>query len=166
MVIVIMGVSGSGKTTVGRLLAMTLGWAFSDADDFHPPANIAKMSQGVPLDDSDRRPWLESMSQSIRGWLSESKNVVLACSALKGAYRDKLVVDPSNVRLVFLKGTYEQIMERMSDRKDHFMPPGLLESQFEILEVPDEALVVNIDRSPREIVEKIINWLGRGVREG
>lgn len=165
MIIVVMGVSGSGKTTVGKLLAMTLGWAFHDADDFHPPANIAKMSQGVPLDDSDRSPWLESMSQAIRGWLSESKNVVLACSALKDAYRDKLVVDPRNVKLIFLKGTYEQIMERMSDRKDHFMPPDLLESQFEILEEPYEAIVVNIDRSPAEIVQTVVEALRDGAEE-
>lgn len=145
-----MGVSGSGKTTVGRLLARELGLRFFDADDFHPEANLAKMSQGVPLDDADRAEWLAA----LKAVLEEHADCVLACSALKEAYRGILRVD-GHVRFVYLKGTYEQIEARMALRREHYMPVQLLKSQFEALEEPADAFRVDIKRAPQEIVSII-----------
>jgi gluconokinase len=156
-----MGVSGAGKTVVGKLLARRLGWEFHDADSFHPPANIAKMSQGIPLNDDDRRPWLESLAEAIKSWLAGSRNAVLACSALKASYQEVLLVDPEQVKLVYLKGSFQLIMERVSAREDHFMPPQLLASQFDTLEEPRNAIVADIDKSPEKIVEGVIAALGR-----
>jgi gluconokinase len=157
-VIVLMGVSGSGKTTTGQRLARTLGWDFRDADTFHPAANVAKMSTGIPLTDEDRWPWLAA----IAAWIDErraSGNAIVSCSALKRVYRDKLLVGRPDVRLVFLRGSQALIADRMSRRRDHFMPPALLDSQFATLEEPtaDEApLVIDIALSPPRVVERIV----------
>ncbi len=154
MVLVLMGVTASGKTTVGRVLAREVGYDFYDADDFHPCANVEKMRRGMPLDDADRRPWLEVLRQLIRRCLDEKRAAVLACSALKEAYRDYLLIDP-RVRLVYLEASQDLIRQRLSRRRGHFMHPALLESQFATLEAPEEALWVDASRSPAEIVSAI-----------
>lgn len=152
--IIIMGVSGSGKTTVGSLLARELGWQFFDADDFHPPANREKMRQGIALTDEDRAEWLKSLCELLRKNMKEKSPCVLACSALKQQYRELLAVNES-VQFVYLYGTYEQIETRLKRRKDHYMPVQLLQSQFEALEEPREAVVVDISHTPEEIVHII-----------
>ena len=154
MVIILMGVTASGKTTVGRMLAMELGYQFDDADDFHPRANIDKMQRGIPLDDADRQPWLEALRDHIRRCLAENRHTVLACSALKEAYRRHLLIDPQ-VRLVYLKAARDLIRQRLLERRRHFMNPALLESQFATLEEPKDVLWVDASRSPREIVASI-----------
>ena len=154
MVILLMGVTGSGKTTVGQALAESLRWQFIDADDFHPPSNVAKMRAGIPLDDADRAPWLAALRTHIVGWLSSETNVVLACSALKQAYRDEVVVSP-DVRLVYLRGSSQLITARLRERHGHYMDPNLLSSQFATLEEPRDALVVDVDTSVDEIVKQI-----------
>jgi gluconokinase len=160
MVIILMGVTSSGKTTVGRLLAGALGYQFYDADDFHPPANLDKMSRGIPLDDTDRQPWLETLRDLVRRCLAEQTDAVLACSALKEAYRRYLLIDP-RVRLVYLKADQALIRERLLQRRGHFMNPALLESQFATLEEPKDALWVEASLSPREIVATIRYQLQR-----
>jgi gluconokinase len=151
MVVILMGVTASGKTTVGRLLAEASGYQFYDADDFHPSANVDKMRRGIPLDDDDRRPWLETLRDLVRRCLAEERNAVLACSALKQAYRRYLLID-LRVKLVYLKVDEELIRQRLQRRQGHFMNPALLESQFTTLEEPDEALWLDASRSPEEIV--------------
>ncbi|HYP54259.1 MAG TPA: gluconokinase [Pyrinomonadaceae bacterium] len=158
-VIVLMGVAGSGKTTVGRLLARELGWRFYDADDFHPPANVEKMARGVALDDEDRRPWLEALRELVRASLARGSPAVLACSALKEKYRRVLLVD-ARVRLVYLKGDYELIAERLKNRRGHFMRPHMLEGQFDALEEPERATRVDVSATPGEIVKTIRAELG------
>jgi gluconokinase len=160
MIILVMGVSGAGKTTVGRLLASALGFEFVDADTLHPPQNVAKMARGEPLDDADREPWLEALTLAIQRWLGEKRNVVLACSALKEAYRRRLLVDPEDIRLVFLTGDPALIAARVSARKGHFMPPALLESQLCTLERPAGALTVDVAGTPPDIVAAIRRRLG------
>ncbi len=160
MIILLMGVAGSGKTTVGLLLAQELQWDFYDADDFHPPANIDKMRRGLALDDDDRFPWLQALQQVIRDWLSEGKNAVLACSALKAEYRQMLLQDPQRMRLVFLSGEVSLIEERVAGREGHFLPKELLPSQFAALEIPEGGLIVDVGRSPGEIVKEIRDSLG------
>lgn len=155
MIVIVMGVSGSGKTTVGSLLAQSLGWQFRDADEFHPSANIEKMSRGIPLTDNDRAPWLEEMGRSIQEWLREDKNVVLACSALKASYRDILRSDSERVPFVYLKGSFELIQSRLAHRQNHFMRQELLRSQFDALEEPADDLQVDVSQSPEEIVQEI-----------
>ena len=135
-VAVMMGVSGSGKTTVGKALARTLGWAFKEGDDLHPAANIAKMKSGAPLTDADRAPWLARVEAWISGELGQHRSGVIACSALKRAYRDRIVGGRPNVRLVFLEGDRDLIAHRLAHRRGHFMPPALLASQFEALQAP------------------------------
>lgn len=152
--IIVMGVSGSGKTTVGSMLARELGWAFFDADDFHPAVNREKMAQGIPLNDEDRAAWLKALQDLLRKNSGEGIRSVLACSALKQSYRETLAVDES-VRFVYLRGSYDQIETRMKRRKDHYMPVQLLQSQFEALEEPREAVVIDISLSPEEIVDII-----------
>src|SRR5581483_9025311 len=149
-----MGVVGAGKTTVGSLLAHKLGWKFADADDFHPPANIEKISHGIALDDDDRAPWLAALRNAVRKWEQHGENAVLACSALKRKYRDELRSD--GVRFVYLEGAYELIRERLGGRRGHFANESILKSQFEDLEVPVDAITVNIDKLPEEIANEII----------
>jgi len=164
MVVIIFGVSGAGKTTVGQLLAEEFGWRFYEADDFHSQANIDKMRQGVPLTNEDRWPWLESLRQLIKRCLAADENAVLACSALKEAYRRHLRVS-DNVKLVFLRGNYELIANQLRQRHGHFMNPALLQSQFADLEEPqptERAMVIELGRSPRELVQEITHKLRPG----
>lgn len=165
MVILLMGVSGSGKTAVGQLLASQLGWQFADADDYHPAANIEKMQNGIPLTDSDRAPWLEALRARIALWIAEKKNAVLACSALKRAYRQGLSLAPE-VQIVYLKATPQLLQERLRERVGHFMKEGMLESQLATLEEPEGegAVVVDAARSPAEIVAKIVEIRNAGWR--
>ncbi len=159
MVILLMGVSGAGKTTVGWLLASQLGWEFADGDDFHPAANVEKMRNGIPLTDADRAPWLETLRVLIAGWIAAGKNAVLACSALKRAYRESLRVGPE-VQIVHLRGTPQLLQQRLRARVGHFMTERMLESQLAALEEPEHGVVVDVDRSPAEIVAEIQARLG------
>jgi len=159
MVIVIMGVSGVGKSTVGLALANQLGWPFADADDFHPPANVAKMRAGTPLNDADRAPWLRTLRGLIEGWLATGQSAVLACSALKESYRVELLVN-SDVKLVYLHADFTQIAERMATRKDHYMSPGLLQSQFDTLEPPLDAVSIDATQTLPEILAAVRSALG------
>jgi gluconokinase len=159
MIILLMGVSGVGKTTIGQELAQKLGWAFADADDYHPPANIAKMREGIPLDDADRAPWLQSLHDAIVGWIAAGRSVVLACSALKQAYRQQLLVGPE-VKLVYLHGEFELLSQRLKARHGHYMNPELLRSQFDTLEAPAEAISVDVSRQVPEIVAAIRAAIG------
>ena len=157
MIIIIFGVSGAGKTTVGELLARELGWHFFEADDFHSPANIKKMRRGVPLTDDDRWPWLETLRELIKQRVASHENAVLACSALKRAYRKHLRVSVE-VKLVFLRGDYALVAEQLRHRRGHFMDPGLLRSQFADLEEPqpeEEAVTIELGRTPHELVKEI-----------
>lgn len=160
-VIVMMGVSGSGKTVVGRTLARRLKCPFFDGDDFHPPENIAKMTRGIPLDDDDRRPWLVALRDLIDRYLSQDKTAVIACSALKQSYRRLLAQDNAGLAFVYLKGDFDLIWQRLSTREDHYMKAGMLRSQFDDLEEPSsgEALSVDANRPPNEIVDIIMNYL-------
>jgi gluconokinase len=159
MIIILMGVTGSGKTTVGQELAESLGWKYFDADDFHSAANVAKMKSGVPLNDGDRKPWLEALQRLIQERLANNQTAVLACSALKQSYREMLLID-ERVKLVYLKGDYELIKARLSARSNHYMNPALLESQFQTLEEPDSALRVDIQTPLDEIVSIIRTQFG------
>ncbi len=157
--LVIMGVSGSGKSTVGSLLAGRLGWEFEDGDWFHPAANVEKMHQGIPLTDEDRWPWLNAIASFIDETRRAGRHVVLACSALKRSYRDIIVDGRRDVRLVYLKGGEALIARRMATRHGHFMPPGLLHSQFETLEEPgpdERPITASIEPRPRDIVDQIV----------
>ena len=154
MVLIIMGVVGSGKTTVGTLVAGKLGWGFADADDFHPAENIRKISQGIALTDADRVPWLAAMHASIQQWQAEGKSVVLACSALKHSYRQELRL--GDVRFVYLKGDAQLIAQRLHARRGHFASDTILQSQFADLEEPKDALTVSIAQSPEAIAAEII----------
>ena len=157
MVVVVMGVSGSGKSTVGTALARRLGWEFLDADDLHPPANVAKMRAGMPLTDDDRRPWLAAIGDELR----RHGDVVLACSALHRWHRDALRASVSDARFAWLRGSYDAIDRRLRARTGHFMPESLLRSQFDTLERPDasEALAVDVDQPADAIVDAIVRGL-------
>jgi gluconokinase len=159
MIIVLMGVTGSGKTTVGRLLAEDLGWTYADADDFHSELNVEKMKAGTPLDDADRKPWLESLGKLVRDCLIRSEDAVLACSALKKSYREFLLLD-EQVKLVYLKGDYQVIRERLAQRRGHYMDPTLVDSQFETLEEPLECLRIDASSDPHAIISTIRSGLG------
>jgi gluconokinase len=149
-----MGTTGAGKTTIGTMLAAQLNWQFADADTFHPPANIEKMSHGIPLNDADRAPWLEAMRKAILEWIAAGKNVVLACSALKRAYREELRPSPE-VGIVYLKGDYALFAERIRHRHGHFAGEGILAGQFADLEEPTDAITIDAAQSPEEIVAEI-----------
>jgi len=163
MIIIVMGVSGSGKTTIGKLLADSLGWEFSDADSFHSPENVDKMRRGVSLTEADRMPWLQDLQTAIKHWLQENKNVVLACSALKDSYRQFLVSDSDGsanakderTKLVYLKGSYELIQIRLKERSNHYMSEKLLNSQFDTLEEPLDTISIDVAQPPQIIVQNI-----------
>jgi gluconokinase len=161
-VILVMGVSGAGKTTIGKLLAERLGWEFADGDQFHPPANVERMRSGVPLTDQDRQPWLEA----IAAWVDEIRRndgqAVTAASVLKRSYRDIVIGERPDVRLVFLEGSRELIAQRVAARRGHYMPASLLDSQFDTLEPPgpdENAIRVSIDPPPEQIVSHIVEQL-------
>ncbi len=169
LVIVLMGVAGCGKSTTGAALSKALGWPFRDADSFHPPANIAKMSQGLPLNDDDRAPWLAAIARWIDERCALSEPGVVSCSALKRDYRQRIIGARRGVRLVYLKGDMVLIGRRLRARKHHFMPAALLESQFATLEEPradERPLIVSVAMSPRRVVGTILERLGLEVAEG
>uniref|UniRef100_A0A8J7DJL9 Gluconokinase n=1 Tax=Desmonostoc muscorum LEGE 12446 TaxID=1828758 RepID=A0A8J7DJL9_DESMC len=160
MIIIMMGVSGAGKTTIGKLLADSLNWEFSDADAFHSLENVEKMRCGIPLTEADRTPWIQDLQAAIKNWLQENKNMVLACSALKESYRQFLVVDSERIKLVYLKGSYELIQQRLQERHNHYMSEKLLNSQFNTLEEPSDTLYIDVIETPQVIVQDIRTALG------
>jgi gluconokinase len=159
MIVIVMGVVGAGKTTIGRLLAEQLVWDFADADDFHPLANVEKIRHGIALSDEDRKPWLEALRQAIIHWIAEGRNVVLACSALKRRYRQQIHIGPE-VRFVYLKGNADLIAERLRARHGHFADAQILDSQLADLEEPEAAVTVDIAARPQQIVDEIRKQLG------
>jgi gluconokinase len=159
MIVVVMGVSGAGKTTLGRLLAARLACEFVDADDHHPAENVAKMAAGVPLEDADRWPWLDALNALLRAHADRSASVVLACSALKQAYRDRLCAGIGDCRLVYLKGTLEQIRSRLAARRHRYMPASLLDSQFAALEPPLDAITVEVAEPPERCIARVLSAL-------
>ncbi len=156
---IMMGVAGCGKTSVGKSLAEHLGWDFYDADDFHPPENVAKMANGIPLNDADRAPWLASLHDLISSSLAQNRPGVLACSALKERYRQQLLEGNDGVQLIYLKGSYDLIWSRMIARKEHYMKPQMLQSQFDALEEPTNALTMDISMSVGDIVQEILKHM-------
>ena len=166
-VVIVMGVSGSGKSTIGSLLAGRLQWEFEDGDWFHPAANVEKMHKGIPLNDEDRGPWLRSIAAWIDKTRNEGGHGVIACSVLRRRYRDVLIGDRTDVRLVYLKGNEELIARRIATRHEHFMPPSLLHSQFAALEEPvadENPITISIEPRPGEIVAQILLALNGGER--
>jgi gluconokinase len=161
MIVVVMGVSGSGKTTIGTRLATRLGWAFVEGDDWHPPQNVAKMSAGIPLTDEDRIPWLDRINAELRAREARGENVVVTCSALKQSYRDRLTRGLARWELVFLHGSFELLSQRMAERKHRFMPASLLRSQFDALEPPSKAIAVDVAEPLERSVERISTALAR-----
>lgn len=159
MVILVMGAAGAGKTTIGTLLAQRLGYRFLDADVLHSPANMEKMSAGVPLTDEDRRPWLQALASEIDAALAREEDLVIACSALRRSYRERLVRDPERVRLVYLRGTPALLEARLRARIGHPVGVNLLPSQLGLLEVPEDAITVDIDSTPAEIVDDVLRQL-------
>jgi gluconokinase len=159
VIAIIMGTTGAGKTTIGTMLAAQLNWQFADADTFHPPSNLDKMSRGIPLNDADRAPWLEAMRKAILEWIAAGKNVVLACSALKRAYRQELRPTPE-VKIIYLKGNYALFAERIHHRHGHFAGEGILAGQFADLEEPEDATTIDAALSPQQIVAEIRKRLG------
>jgi gluconokinase len=162
-ILVVMGVSGSGKTTVAVMLAEALAVNFLEGDDLHPRSNVEKMKSGTPLNDEDRWPWLKAIAQRIDEWRARGEGGVVTCSALKRAYRDILIGERPNVRLVYLKGSHQLIHDRMAARRGHFMPVGLLDNQFTVLQQPgpdERPIVVDIGGTPAGIVAEIIRQLG------
>ena len=162
MIVIVFGVSGAGKTTIGQLLAEELGWHFIEGDDFHPAANVEKMRRGIPLTDEDRQPWLASLRKVIEKSLAAEENAVLACSALKKKYRSYLRIS-AEVKFVYLRGGYERIAKQLRHRHGHFMDPDLLQSQFDDLEEPgpdEEIIVIELGRRPEELTQEIRSTLG------
>jgi gluconokinase/6-phosphogluconolactonase len=160
--LIVMGVSGSGKSTIGEALGARLGWRYEDGDSFHPPANVAKMSAGHPLTDEDRWPWLQAIAAEIDRCREAGEHVIIACSALKHVYREILVQGHDDIRMVYLRGTEELIADRLGHRKGHFMPPGLLASQFATLEPPaadEHPVTVSIDAPVEVVVDRILQQL-------
>jgi gluconokinase len=167
--LIMMGVSGSGKSTIADKLAERIGWRSVDGDKFHPASNIAKMSAGHPLTDEDRWPWLKAIAAEIDRSCKTGEKAVIACSALKRSYREILVHGRNDVRIIYLDGSQQLIAERLARRRGHFMPPGLLESQFKTLEPPDQSenpVTVSIDSAPDDIVHNIIQQLGLPTIDG
>jgi gluconokinase len=166
MVVIVMGVSGAGKSTIGRRVADALGWEFVEGDAYHPTANIRKLSHAVPLTDEDRDPWLQTLRSLIEDWLRNDKNVILACSALKARHRERLLADPKRMRIVYLKGLPSLLRDRLLRRGKHFMAPELLQSQLDTLEEPPSgkfppaATIVDIGDPPEVMVDKIREALG------
>jgi gluconokinase len=159
MIIILMGVVGAGKTTIGRLLAAQLGWEFADADDYHPEANVKKIRRGIPLNDLDRMPWLRQLRAAIMNWQSEGRNGVLACSALKKGYRDELTIG-DEVHFVYLRGSADVIAQRLRLRKGHFADDQILASQFADLEEPESAATIDVAKPVEQIVTEIRKKLG------
>ncbi len=160
MFCIIMGVAGSGKSTVGKLLSQRLGWQFYEADDFHPPENIAKMSLGLPLSDRDREPWLDRLKQLIEQTINQGNSAILACSALKSSYRQFLTQELKNeVCWIYLRGDYQLISARIKQRQQHFFKEEILNTQFANLEEPTEALIIDVSLSPAAIVNTILTYL-------
>jgi carbohydrate kinase (thermoresistant glucokinase family) len=159
MVLILIGPMGCGKTTIGKMLGKKLGWPFNDGDDFHPKENVEKMRAGIALTDEDRKLWLEKLQANIRRWLKHGQNTILACSALKRAYRDILGVNQSTVRTVYLKGSYELLRKRIEGRLHPYMDKNLLKSQLDTLEEPKDGLSVDISKTPERIVSTIIKTL-------
>ena len=157
--VIVMGVAGSGKTTVGQALAQCLGWDFYDADDFHSPENVAKMARSIPLDDSDRTAWLAALHDLISSSLKAVRPSVLACSALKERYRQQLLNGNDDTQIVFLKGSYDLLWSRLSSRKGHYMKPHMLQSQFETLEEPTNRLTIDVSMSVYDIVQEILKHM-------
>ncbi|MET0253005.1 MAG: gluconokinase [Terrimicrobiaceae bacterium] len=162
MIIVIMGVSGSGKTMIGQGVATLLDWDFSDADEYHSPANVKKMNSGIPLTDEDREPWLRALRAAIEQWKRGEPGHVLACSALKASYREILGQDDPDVKFVYLRGAFDLIARRLKERKGHFFDPALLRSQFDALECPEDALVLDVSNTPEEIISSILATIKLG----
>ena len=152
-----MGVSGTGKSTIGKLLSDRTGWDFADADDFHPPKNIKKMNRGIPLEDGDRLPWLKKLHEQISQTISENRSGILACSALKSQYRQILRGESDKVVFIYLAGDYDSIQARIQQRQGHFMNPDLLLSQFETLEEPEDALFIDVCLTPDRIIDEILS---------
>lgn len=168
MIVIVMGVSGCGKTTVAALLAARLGWRYREGDDLHPTENVEKMRGGTPLTDADRLPWLQAIAREIDAWRREGESGVVTCSALKRSYRDVIIGDRPEVALVYLKGSQDLIARRMAARHEHFMPAALLASQFATLQdpTPDERpIVVDVGALPGEIADKIAHELEFRSRE-
>jgi gluconokinase len=161
MIVVVMGVSGAGKTTVGAALAGSLGWEFLDADEFHPARNVSRMAAGIPLTDADRWPWLDRLNGELRARDAKGAHAVLACSALKEGYRARLMAQLHGVRLVFLRGEFEAIHARIQARKHKYMPASLLQSQFDTLEPPANALEIDAALNLPEAVQRIAEDLAR-----
>ncbi len=161
LAIVVMGVTGSGKSTIGALLADKLNWKFFDADDFHPPENKEKLTAGKPLTDEDRKPWLSNLGDLIASSIDANINIILACSALKHSYRKLYLRPRENVLFLHLKGSQELIAARLQARKGHFMNPDLLPSQFSTLEEPRDAATIDISETPEQICERICRWLNQ-----
>src|SRR5258705_11868964 len=159
MIVLVMGVSGSGKTTIGEALARKLGWKYVDADDYHPMANIKKMGAGVPLEDSDRWPWLEKINEELVKFQERGKSVVVGCSALKEAYRDRLARGLRDFRVVYLRGEFQLIQSRIAERKHRFMPATLLQSQFDTLEPPEDAIEVDVAGGLSDSIATILQRL-------
>jgi gluconokinase len=157
LVLIVMGVVGAGKTSIGSLLAQKLGWQFVDGDDFHSDANKEKIREGIPLTDADRAPWLAALRSAIEKWNAAGQNLVLACSALKASYRQELQTGP--VRFVYLKGDYDLILSRLRERHGHFATDSILKSQLADLEEPRDAIIVDISPSPNAIVAEIVDKL-------
>jgi gluconokinase len=164
VIVILMGVTGTGKTTVGRALAQATGWQFADADDFHSEANRTKMHASIPLTDTDREPWLRSLHEQMASWFHEGANAILACSALKESYRITLAAGlPLDfVRFVYLTGPASVIRERLENRRGHYMPPSLLPSQIAALEPPNNAIEVSIEQTVPAMVQQIIGALTHG----
>jgi len=164
MIVVVMGVSGAGKTSLGQRLAARRGCVFLDADDHHPAGNVAKMSAGIPLEDADRWPWLDALNAQLRARAVRGEPVVLACSALKEIYRARLCAGIDDFRLVYLRGSIEQIRDRLAERRHRYMPASLLESQFAALEPPEGAITVDVSQPLDACVDRVLAALGLPAR--